>query len=150
MSSRLARALFATILAAASVSACDDPFGKGCTLRACAAELTVVVHGLAGVEYTVAVLAADEDVRTATCEIGGSADTCSVFFAYFHPAEVAVRVSWADQEVTEQFAPIYARRRTRMGPTARPHAMRRPSMWTLGRPASFLTRAWSRRGEDCG
>jgi hypothetical protein len=107
VSIRLARALFAAILAAASVSACDDPFGKGCSVRACAAELTVVVHGLAGVEYTVAALAADEDLRTATCEIGASADTCSVFFAYFHPAEVAVRVSWADQEVTEQFAPVY-------------------------------------------
>jgi hypothetical protein len=69
--------------------------------------LTVVVHGVPGVEYTVAALAADEDTRTATCEIGASGDTCSVYFAYFHPADVAVRVSWADQEVTEQFAPIY-------------------------------------------
>ena len=107
MNSRLPRALTVAVLASASVSACDDPLGKGCTLMACATELTVVVHGLAGVEYTVSALAADQDVRTAKCEIGVSADTCSVFFAYFHPAEVAVNVTWADEEVIEQFTPIY-------------------------------------------
>jgi hypothetical protein len=108
MYGQIARTFLAILLACASVSACDGIFGKGCTLLACATELTVLVHGLEDVEYTVYASAPGEEVRSTTCRIGPSADTCTAYFAYFHPAEVTVRVVWADQEVIAQFAPIYA------------------------------------------
>ncbi len=107
MHEKIAQAALAVTIACASISACDGVLSKECSLRACAAELTVLVHGQADVEYTVFASAPDEEVRTTTCRIDSSADTCAAYFAYFHPAEVTVRVLWADQEVTEQYTPNY-------------------------------------------
>lgn len=107
MSSRLARTLAVAVLASASVSACDDVFGKGCSLAPCPAALTVTVHGKEDVEYAVLASAPGEDVQSATCIISPSLDSCEVYFRDFDPAEVTVRVTWADQEATSQFTPTY-------------------------------------------
>ena len=107
MNSRLARALLVAVLASASVSACDDVFGKGCSLAPCPAELTVIVHGEEDVEYAVFASAPGEEVQSATCRIRPSANSCSVYLRDFDPDEVTVRVAWADQEATGQFTPTY-------------------------------------------
>ena len=107
MSSRLARALVAVIVVSAFVSACDDVFGKGCSLAPCPAELTVTVQGEANVEYAVFASASGEDGQSATCTILPSARSCAVYLRDFDPVEVTIRVTWGDQEATGQFAPTY-------------------------------------------
>ena len=107
MNSRLASALLVAVFASASVSACDNVFGKGCTLAPCPADFTVIVHGEEDVEYAVFASAPGEELQSATCSIRPTANSCSVYLRDFDPDEVTVRVAWADQEATGQFTPRY-------------------------------------------
>jgi len=106
MYGQIARTYLAILLACAGVSACDDISGNGCGLAPCPAELVVEVHGPQDVTYTVDVSASGKETRTELCLVL-SDDTCAIYLRDFGPAEVTVRVTWSDQEVTGQFSPAY-------------------------------------------
>ena len=96
----------ASIVAGIGLVACDGITGHECTLIGCFDGLRVEIHGPADAEYEVVASGAEGESQTGGC-VASSDGTCWVWFHGFHPSEVTLSVTGADQAVSVTLQPAY-------------------------------------------